>query len=425
MSASGMMPPTMTRTSSRPASASSLTTLGTRVRWAPGEQRQPDGVGVLLHDGLDHLLGRLVQAGVDHLEPGVTQRPGDDLGPAVVTVEAGLGHDHPVRTFHAAPRIRMPWPDARPGPLRPAGAGWPRGAGSSCPPSRSDRGLGPGALPLGADDHAAAPVVVHHLLPGHQARGPRRRCCPGAGGPAARPDTGGPRAARRQRTAGAKVAPGQVLVARERVVARAAPGRPRPDVLDQVRRHLGDEAARHGRLGAAPGRAGPGVRDGQVPPGPGDADVEEPALLLQLARLGQGAEVGEDPLLQPDHEDGRVLQALGRVQRHQRDPGAVAVELVGVRHQGHGLEEADDVVEVAGLGGQLGQVLDPPVGLVGVLGHQLGQVARPLGHQLHEVGRVDRLHQRAQLGQRLGELLGPLAAPCPRARPPRRGRWPR
>ena len=65
-------------------------TRGTSVRCAPGEQREPDGVGILLHHRLDHLLGRLVQPGVDHLEAAVPQRPGDDLGPPVVAVEPGL-----------------------------------------------------------------------------------------------------------------------------------------------------------------------------------------------------------------------------------------------------------------------------------------------------------------------------------------------
>ena len=58
-----------------------------------GEDREPDGVGVLLQDGLDDLLRRLVQAGVDDLHAGVAQRAGDDLGAAVVAVEAGLGDD--------------------------------------------------------------------------------------------------------------------------------------------------------------------------------------------------------------------------------------------------------------------------------------------------------------------------------------------
>ena len=62
--------------------------------WAPGEDREADGVGVLLDDRLDDLLGRLVQARVDHLHARVAQRPGDDLRAAVVAVEAGLGDDH-------------------------------------------------------------------------------------------------------------------------------------------------------------------------------------------------------------------------------------------------------------------------------------------------------------------------------------------
>ena len=60
-----------------------------------GEDRQPDGVGVLLDRRLDDLLRRLVQAGVDDLHAGVAQRPGDDLGAAVVPVEARLGDDDP------------------------------------------------------------------------------------------------------------------------------------------------------------------------------------------------------------------------------------------------------------------------------------------------------------------------------------------
>src|SRR4051794_17902925 len=58
-----------------------------------GEDGEPHGVGVLLHDGLDDLLGRLVQAGVDDLHAGVAEGPGDDLGPAVVPVEARFGDD--------------------------------------------------------------------------------------------------------------------------------------------------------------------------------------------------------------------------------------------------------------------------------------------------------------------------------------------
>ena len=59
-----------------------------------GEDRDPDRVGVLLHDGLDDLLGRLVQAGVDDLHPGIAKRPGDDFGSAIVAIESRLRNDH-------------------------------------------------------------------------------------------------------------------------------------------------------------------------------------------------------------------------------------------------------------------------------------------------------------------------------------------
>ena len=75
-------------------------TRGTRVRWAPGEERQPDGVGVLLDHRLDDLLGGLVEPGVDDLEPCIAERPGDHLGAAVVPVEPGFGHDHSIGSFH-------------------------------------------------------------------------------------------------------------------------------------------------------------------------------------------------------------------------------------------------------------------------------------------------------------------------------------
>ena len=59
-----------------------------------GEDRDADGVRVLLDRGLDDLLGRLVQPGVDDLHARVAERAGDDLRAAVVAVETGLcDHD--------------------------------------------------------------------------------------------------------------------------------------------------------------------------------------------------------------------------------------------------------------------------------------------------------------------------------------------
>ncbi len=58
-----------------------------------GEDRDADGVSVLLDRGLDDLLRRLMKARVDHLHAGIAERAGDDLRAAVVPVEPRLGDD--------------------------------------------------------------------------------------------------------------------------------------------------------------------------------------------------------------------------------------------------------------------------------------------------------------------------------------------
>ena len=68
MSASGMIPPDDDQHVAPARVGQQLDHLGHQGEVGPREQRQADGVGVLLHDGLDHLLGRLVQPGVDDLE---------------------------------------------------------------------------------------------------------------------------------------------------------------------------------------------------------------------------------------------------------------------------------------------------------------------------------------------------------------------
>ena len=65
-----------------------------------GEQRQADGVGILLQHRLGDLLRRLVETGVDDLETVVPQGPRDRLRPAIVAVEPWLGDDDAVRALH-------------------------------------------------------------------------------------------------------------------------------------------------------------------------------------------------------------------------------------------------------------------------------------------------------------------------------------
>ena len=148
MSASGITPPPNTSTSPRPRAAQLLHDPREQRQVGARQQRQPDGVGVLLQHRLGDLLGRLVQAGVDDLEPGVAQRPRDRSCAPVVAVETGLGHDDAVGPVHgtrtlrgrrcAAPTLsrhtwrrgRTPPPITR-GARRRAGPGRPRRAGAA------------------------------------------------------------------------------------------------------------------------------------------------------------------------------------------------------------------------------------------------------------------------------------------------------
>ena len=95
MSASGMMPPANSSTSSGVdlAVAQRLDDARKQLHVRAGEDAQADDVDVLLQRGLGDHLRRLADAGVDDLHAGVAQRARDDLGPAVVTVEAGLGDE--------------------------------------------------------------------------------------------------------------------------------------------------------------------------------------------------------------------------------------------------------------------------------------------------------------------------------------------
>ena len=134
-------------------------------------------------------------------------------------------------------------------------------------------------------------------------RWPRRRCARGR----RRPPTPRPPSSR---------------PAGRRLAAVGRPARQPPalaDVLDQLLGDLVEEPRRRVVLRGAEQHAAPRVAHVQPLAGPGDADVGEPPLLLQLLGLGEGPEVREDALLRPDQEHDGELQPLGRVQRHQHD----------------------------------------------------------------------------------------------------------
>jgi len=60
----------------------------------PRENREPNGVDILLHRGGDDHLRGLVETGVDDLTAGIAEGAGDDFGATVVAIEAGLGDDN-------------------------------------------------------------------------------------------------------------------------------------------------------------------------------------------------------------------------------------------------------------------------------------------------------------------------------------------
>ena len=101
-SSSGIVPPTTTSDVLGAVLAQELEDSRHEGHVRAGEDRDADGVGVLLDRGLDDLLGRLVQPGVDDLHPGVAKRAGDDLRAAIVPVEARLRDDDADLPCHGA-----------------------------------------------------------------------------------------------------------------------------------------------------------------------------------------------------------------------------------------------------------------------------------------------------------------------------------
>ena len=83
----------------------------------------------------------------------------------------------------------------------------------------------------------------------------------------------------------------------------------------------------------------------------------------------------EDALLHADQEHDRELEALGRVQRHQDDLVLVAVELVGVGHERHLLEELAEAVNSRAEPTSSPRFSIRPCRLDRVLGLHLGEVA--------------------------------------------------
>lgn len=66
---------------------------------SPAEDRDTDGINVLLQGCRSDHFRRLSEAGVNDLHSGIAECAGDDLRPAVVAVQARLGHQNPYFAF--------------------------------------------------------------------------------------------------------------------------------------------------------------------------------------------------------------------------------------------------------------------------------------------------------------------------------------
>src|SRR5947209_11399398 len=139
-------------------------------------------------------------------------------------------------------------------------------------------------------------------------------------------------------------------------------------VVGQLRGDLVDEAAAQAVHARTEDVAGARITEVEVALGAGDADVAEPALLLEPA-LVQRPRVWEDALLAPDDEHDRELQPLRVVQRHERHEALLVAQCVGVGEQRDLLEEAvergvlDAGVVLARHLDELLEVLQPPLRL--------------------------------------------------------------
>ena len=209
----GMIPPTITGTSSMPGRLHPVEHVGHQLHVRAGEDREPDAVHVLGDGGGDDLLRRQPDALVDDLEAGVACPDGDLLGAVGVPVQAGLadqqpqppaellaGRSHPLADRRSSSRARLGDADRagdtggraelaehlaqRAGPLprrRPrAGgdAGWPAsGSRRSSRPRRGRRSavvdLGLVALRLQASRPAIAAARPPGRRPGSRRRGRR------------------------------------------------------------------------------------------------------------------------------------------------------------------------------------------------------------------------------------------------------------
>src|SRR5687768_3096094 len=196
-------------------------------------------------------------------------------------------------------------------------------------------------------------------------------------------------------------------LARLRRSAVAAPrGWPQPLALDVPIGQLVEEAGGQVSGRPPPQQARGRVRQRQLLLRPGQADVEEPPLLLHPLLLDR-TRAREDLLLDPDDEHRAELEPLRVVDRHQRHVRLLAGERVLVGVERDLLQEAREARLLGLLHVFVGavdeglEVLDPPARLDRALRLVGVQRAAPGEHLLQELGHLVLLRRGAKRVQQV------------------------
>ena len=195
-----------------------------------------------------------------------------------------------------------------------------------------------------------------------------------------------------------------------RAPAERALGR---DDLDVGLGQFVDEARRGGGLVEAAHAPVLRERDERLAPCPRDADVGEPAFLLEAgeAAFVHRALVGEEAFLPAGQEDVVELEALGGMQRHERDLVAV-VGLGGVHDQRDVLEEALHGVEFVHEAHEFLEVFETRMRLRALVRLPHRSVAAVVEDEFGEFGVAHGLSRAppvVELAHQAGERLARLA----------------
>src|SRR5207247_830742 len=142
-------------------------------------------------------------------------------------------------------------------------------------------------------------------------------------------------------------------------------------------------------------------------------NIAEPPLFLDLLGILERPRMGEHALLEAGEEDGGKLEALGRVEGHERDAGVGVLQLVDVAHQRDRIEKAlqrgafRGVGVILGGGDQLLEVLQPSLGLGRAIVFEALPIAGGVEEHVDQRGRWKRGPIGGELADEPGELLEP------------------